>query len=162
MGNADTYRKVLNNIFEDKKLTNEQKWQLFDTETQRRRDVYEKTARDISQDKTLSFEKRIDSTFDLAEEIYEPVKNKFNSLRQSSDIGNPELQNRLKEIGSIIYAQSTQQTITSTATQSFNVMMENIRECLSCIASSGANNDTDLTFGDINKFYRQRWYNARI
>ena len=87
------------------------------------------------------------------EEIYETVKNKFNSLRQSSDIGNPELQNRLKEIGSIIYAQSTQQTITSTATQSFNVMMENIRECLSCIASSGANNDTDLTFGDINKFY---------
>ena len=74
VGNADTYRKVLNNIFEDKKLTNEQKWQLFDTETQRRRDVYEKTARDISQDKTLSFEKRIDSTFDLAEERQKEIQ----------------------------------------------------------------------------------------
>jgi hypothetical protein len=37
-------------------------------------------------------------------------------------------------------------------TGDLNSMIENMRECLAC-TRQGCNNDTDLTFGDANKFY---------
>lgn len=87
------------------------------------------------------------------EEIYTQIKNKFGSLRQGSHAAkNPLLEEKLKDIDRIIYSQNTEQAITSTATNNLNTIMENIRECLSC-TRSGANNDTNLTFGDMNKFY---------
>lgn len=87
------------------------------------------------------------------EGIYSQIKNKFGSLKQGSNASsNPLLQDKLDQIDRIVNAQVTQQAITSTATNNLNVIIENIRECLSC-TREGCNNDTDLTFGDMNKFY---------
>jgi len=87
------------------------------------------------------------------EGIYGQIKNKVGGLRQGGTIStNPLLKDKLDQIDGIINAQVTQQAITSTATDNLNTIIENIRECLSC-TREGCNNDTDLTFGDQNKFY---------
>ncbi len=85
--------------------------------------------------------------------VYEQIKAKFVSLKQRSDsTENQLLATKLDDIDRIISSQVTQQTITSAATNNLNVIIENMRECLACIVQ-GANNDTNLTFGDMNKFY---------
>ncbi|MEI8067590.1 MAG: hypothetical protein WCG91_01385 [Candidatus Shapirobacteria bacterium] len=87
------------------------------------------------------------------EQVYDQIKSKFENLKQgNSSSQNILLNEKLKEIEKIINSQSTQQVITSTTTNNLNVVIENIRACLSC-TEKGCNNDTDLTFGDINKFY---------
>ncbi len=89
----------------------------------------------------------------VLEGIYGQIKNKFGSLKQgSSSSQNPLMAEKLKEIEKIINTQATSQAITSILTNNMNSIIENIRECLSC-KTAGANNDTDLTFGDSNKFY---------
>jgi len=85
--------------------------------------------------------------------IYDQVKNKFTAMEQGyTNISNDQLKDKMGQISQIINAQTTQQTITSTVTNDLNVIIENIRECLSCVRE-GSNNDTNLTFGDVNKFY---------
>lgn len=42
--------------------------------------------------------------------------------------------------------------IVSLATNRFPIIIENMRQCLAC-TTNGCNNDTNLTFGDSNKFY---------
>lgn len=87
------------------------------------------------------------------EGIYDQIKNKVGGLRQgNTETTNPLLKEKLDQIDRIINAQVTQQAITSTATDNLNTIIENIRECLSC-TKEGCNNDTNLTFGDLNKFY---------
>lgn len=87
------------------------------------------------------------------ENVYGQIKNKVSGLRQGGSTStNPLLQEKLDQIDRIINAQGTQQAITSTTTDNLNTIIENIRECLSC-TREGSNNDTDLTFGDMNKFY---------
>lgn len=85
--------------------------------------------------------------------IYEQIRNKYTGMtREDGDIENVLLETKLKEIDRIINSKATQQTITSIATSNMNDLIENMRECLSCTVQ-GANNDTNLTFGDSNKFY---------
>ncbi|MDO8509869.1 MAG: hypothetical protein Q7S24_01880 [bacterium] len=85
--------------------------------------------------------------------IYEQMKNKFAPLKQSSHSdSNPLFKAKLDEIDRIISTQIAARTITSTITNNFNSIIENIRECLSC-KNQGCNNDTDLSFGDENKFF---------
>ena len=85
--------------------------------------------------------------------IYEQVKNKFAPLKQSSHEGsNQLLKSKLLEIDRIINSQTAARTVTSTATNNLNSIIENIRECLSC-KNAGCNNDTNLSFGDENKFF---------
>lgn len=87
------------------------------------------------------------------EGIYSQIRNKFGSFKQgTAGQQNPLLQDKLDQIDRIVNAQTTQQAITSTASNNLNIIIENIRECLSC-TKEGCNNDTDLTFGDVNKFY---------
>ena len=87
------------------------------------------------------------------EDINGQIKNKFGSFKQASmEKSNPLLQEKLSQIDRIINSQDTQQTVISIATSSFDTLIENIRECLSCVRE-GANNDTNLSFGDPNKFY---------
>jgi len=62
------------------------------------------------------------------------------------------LKSKLEEISKIINAPQSQQAITSTMTHNLNTIIENMRECLACVRQ-GMNNDTNLTFGDMNKFY---------
>ena len=89
----------------------------------------------------------------LLEEVYNKIKDKFTALRQGMiSRENPLLEEKFNQISAIINAQTTQQTVTSTMTHDLNTMIENIRECLSC-SIGGFNNDTNLTFGDTNKFF---------
>lgn len=87
------------------------------------------------------------------EGIYGQIKNKFRGFKQGiAGQKNPLLQDKLDQIDKAVNAQTTQQAITSTVTNNLNTIIENIRECLSC-TREGINNDTNLTFGDMNKFY---------
>lgn len=85
--------------------------------------------------------------------IYDQVKTKFANVRGANVAkGNALLQAKLVEVERIINNQAVQQSVTSTMTNNLNSIIENIRECLSC-TRQGCNNDTDLTFGDSNKFF---------
>ena len=87
------------------------------------------------------------------ESIYSQIKNKVGGLKQgSTTTASPLLNDELNQIDKIINAQTTQQAITSTTTDNLNTIIENIRKCLSC-TREGCHNDTNLTFGDLNKFY---------
>jgi len=85
--------------------------------------------------------------------IYDQVKTKFTNVRAANiGKGNPLLGVKLAELEKIINNQGVQQSVTSTMTNNLNAIIENIRECLSC-TRQGCNNDTDLSFGDSNKFF---------
>lgn len=87
------------------------------------------------------------------ENVYQKIKNKFMDMAQGQiNTNNELLKERNEQINQILNTQNTQQVITSTITNNFNTIMKNIRACLSC-QTNGCNNDTDLTFGDMNKFY---------
>jgi len=87
------------------------------------------------------------------ESIYDQIKNKFRGLRQLKTTStNPLLSEKLDQIDRIVNEQVAPQVITSIFTNDLNIIIENIRECLSC-TKKGSNNDTNLTFGDMNKFY---------
>lgn len=87
------------------------------------------------------------------EGVYANIRKIFGGASQMNTFSsNPLLQRKLEEINKIVNTESTQQIITTTVTNDLNVIIENMRECLSC-KTEGCNNDTDLTFGDINKFY---------
>lgn len=85
------------------------------------------------------------------DKILGDIRNKFESVRKAN-ITDEVLKKRIDEIGRIIYLENSQQAITSTMTTNMNDIIEDIRACLSC-TTSGCNNDTDLTFGDSNKFF---------
>ena len=100
-----------------------------------------------------NYVKKIQEKVILLEEIYSKIKDKFVALRQGMiSRESPLLEEKFNQISSIINSQTTQQTVTSTLTHDLNTMIENIRECLSC-SKGGFNNDTNLTFGDANKFF---------
>ncbi len=84
---------------------------------------------------------------------YDQVKAKFSAMSKANhDTDNALLSERLGQISHIINTKEVQQTVTSTLTHNMNAIIENIRACLSC-KTAGCNNDTDLTFGDSNKFF---------
>ena len=81
------------------------------------------------------------------------IKKKFAEINNANLAGkNPVLVQKIAEISGIFASQTVQRPITSTCTNNLNGIIENIRECLSC-KRAGSNNDTDLTFGDSNKFF---------
>lgn len=87
------------------------------------------------------------------ESIHDQVVKKFSGLKQGqTTTKNDLLKNKLEDIDKIIGAKDSQKVITSGMTTNLNYIIENMRECLSCVRQ-GCNNDTDLTFGDQNKFY---------
>lgn len=96
------------------------------------------------------------------ETIHDQIKNKFSALKQGNlSTDNQLLRDKLDQIGKLIDGSSTQQTVTSTMTGNLNVIIENMRECLSC-TRQGVNNDTNLTFGDSNKFYMYSQSEAQV
>jgi Txe/YoeB family toxin of Txe-Axe toxin-antitoxin module len=89
----------------------------------------------------------------MLEGIYDQVGKKFASMKQGqAETKNQLLKGKLEDISKIISRPESQQMIASTMTTNLSFIIENIRECLSCVRQ-GANNDTNLTFGDSNKFY---------
>lgn len=83
--------------------------------------------------------------------IYDQIKSKFTNIKSASG-GNALLSGKITEIEKILNDQTELKTVVSTMTNSLNSIIENIRECLSC-KRQGCNNDTDLSFGDSNKFF---------
>lgn len=87
------------------------------------------------------------------EDVYQKIGKKFAGIRQGqSNTKNKLLKTKLEEISKIINMPQSQQVIESTITNNLNSIIENMRECLACVRQ-GSNNDTNLTFGDVNKFY---------
>ena len=87
------------------------------------------------------------------EALYDKTKEYFDKIKKSSHTGaNEILKNRLNEIESIIYAKGDSSIITSRMTSDLNLVIENMRQCLGCLRKE-ANNDTNLAFGDYNKFF---------
>ncbi len=96
---------------------------------------------------------RIREQMDGLEGIYSQMGKRVDDLVQNRFTkSNALLVESLKELNEAVHTQVDQQIITSTITDNLNIVIENIRKCLSC-KSEGCNNDTNLTFGDMNKFY---------
>ncbi len=86
------------------------------------------------------------------EGIYQQLKLKFAGVKGAQH-GNELLRSKLQEIDRILNTtDSGQVSVSSVMTNNLSNIIENIRECLSCVRK-GINNDTNLTFGDGNKFF---------
>ncbi|OGI61622.1 hypothetical protein A2645_00730 [Candidatus Nomurabacteria bacterium RIFCSPHIGHO2_01_FULL_39_9] len=87
------------------------------------------------------------------ERILDRVKEYFDKIKKSLHIADrPILNERLAAIEKIIYATDESGGITSRMTKDLNLIIENMRQCLGCLRKE-ANNDTNLAFGDYNKFF---------
>jgi len=99
-------------------------------------------------EKMLDLEKITRST----EEYFDKIKNSFDNLEKAEParLSGP-LANRLQELEKIIHG-SGEGMIISRVTNDLNFIIENMRQCLGCLRKE-ANNDTNLAFGDFNKFF---------
>ena len=87
------------------------------------------------------------------ESVYGRVKDYFDKIKKSAHvIKNEILINRLEGIEKILYRSDNAVSVTTTMTGNLNLIVENMRACLGCKRKE-INNDTNLTFGDLNKFY---------
>lgn len=87
------------------------------------------------------------------ETVSDHIKQYFDKLKKSSHLENNSiLKNRISEIEKIVYSTDTSSVITSQMTKDLNLVIENMRQCLGCMRKE-ANNDTNLSFGDYNKFF---------
>jgi hypothetical protein len=87
------------------------------------------------------------------ENVLERIREYFNKLKKSSHLKNkPLLENRLVEIEKIINSTDSNGMIVSRMTKDLNLIIENMRQCLGCMRKE-INNDTNLAFGDYNKFF---------
>lgn len=87
------------------------------------------------------------------EKILEQVTDQFNQIRQSLGSSHSEvLSSRIEEIGSLISDKQNSIEIISRTTSNMNLIIPNMRQCLGCLTKE-CNNDTNLTFGDMGKFY---------
>ena len=87
------------------------------------------------------------------EHILDRVKQHFEKVKKSSHTErNPVLKNRMADIEKVIYSQEASAVITSHLTKDLNLVIENMRQCLGCMRKE-INNDTNLSFGDYNKFF---------
>ncbi|MBO4854863.1 hypothetical protein J5500_00455 [Candidatus Saccharibacteria bacterium] len=87
--------------------------------------------------------------------IYSEIVKSFESIREpKGSAGNRAMADKMKEIRRIIDGKGESQTpvIVSNCSTNMNIIIENMRACLSC-KTKGINNDTDLTFGESHKFY---------
>lgn len=81
------------------------------------------------------------------------VKEFFDKIKSGSHFeNNLLLKNRLDEIEKIIYSTNSNDMIVSHMTKDLNLIIENMRQCLGCMHKE-VNNDTNLAFGDYNKFF---------
>ena len=99
-------------------------------------------------EKMLDLEKIARST----EEYFDKIKNSFDNLEKvESERRFSPLANRLQELEKIVHG-TGEGMIVSRVTNDLNFIIENMRQCLGCLRKE-ANNDTNLAFGDFNKFF---------
>ena len=89
----------------------------------------------------------------VLESLYARTKEYFEKIKKSTHgRTNRILKDRLSEIETILYQKEEASAITTKVTANLNTIIENMRQCLGCLRKE-VNNDTNLTFGDPNKFY---------
>lgn len=89
----------------------------------------------------------------VLEATLDKVKDYFNKMKRSSHLERHQLlKSRLLDIEKIVFSQSDNSMIISRLTNNINLIIENMRQCLGCLRKE-ANNDTNLAFGDYNKFF---------
>ncbi|MFA4818526.1 MAG: hypothetical protein WC621_01655 [Patescibacteria group bacterium] len=85
--------------------------------------------------------------------MLDKVKEYFSKIKKSSHLSNHELlKNRLADIEKIVNSEDANAMIVSRMTKDLNLIIENMRQCLGCLRRE-VNNDTNLAFGDYNKFF---------
>ncbi len=115
--------------------------------------------RDLTKEETAMLQEYLQKIRDQLvslEGMYDKISSKFTSFRTAqAERADEQLQNKLRQIDNIIRSQTTQQVVTSSMTNNLDTIIENMRACLACVKrqGSGQNNDTNLSFGDPNKFY---------
>ena len=102
------------------------------------------------------------------QEIFDDTVARFEKMRRSveGDAKNGQttqaaLLQKIREIDGVIRSSGQQAVITTTCTTSLPIIVENMRQCLSC-KTKGCNNDTDLTFGEGYKFYLYSHNDSRV
>ena len=83
-----------------------------------------------------------------AKEYFNKVKSSIHASGQQNKI----LAERLQEVEAIINNREHDSMIVSEMTKDFSLIIENMRQCLGCLRKE-INNDTNLAFGDYNKFF---------
>lgn len=90
------------------------------------------------------------------EKIIDSTKEYFNKIKGGTHtegkVENERLKGRINEIEKILNSNSSEAMIISEMTKDPNLIIENMRQCLGCLRKE-ANNDTNLAFGDYNKFF---------
>lgn len=87
------------------------------------------------------------------ESSFQKVKEYFDKVNNSSHLISSEpLKDRLAEIKKIVYSTDNNEVIITQLTSNLDLIIENMRQCLGCTRKE-ANNDTNLAFGDYNKFF---------
>lgn len=87
------------------------------------------------------------------EVILGKIKDYFIKIKSSSHLErNKLLENRILDIEKIVNSSDDSAMIVSHLTKDLNIIIENMRQCLGCLRKE-ANNDTNLSFGDYNKFF---------
>ncbi|MFA6027594.1 MAG: hypothetical protein WC752_01575 [Patescibacteria group bacterium] len=87
------------------------------------------------------------------EVIFSSLQEQLQALKTGVHTGNqPMLAGRVAEIEKVMHTETEGQTVYGRMTSDWNLIIENMRQCLGC-QSKEMNNDTNLTFGDNNKFY---------
>lgn len=82
---------------------------------------------------------------------YQQMQRRFSQLAGSMH-SKGVLSDRLNEIQAIISQSSDEKEYVTVCSNDINLIIENIRACLGCLLPE-VNNDTNLTFGDPNKFF---------
>jgi len=85
-------------------------------------------------------------------EYFDKIKNSFDNLTKAEpERSSSLLASRLQELDKIVHS-TGEGMIVSRVTNDMNFIIENMRQCLGCLHKE-ANNDTNLAFGDFNKFF---------
>lgn len=109
----------------------------------------------LSAEEKESAKKYLDSISEKKAElegIMRTVKEYFEKIQGAAKPNNIKLKDRLQEIKEIIYSSGGEKMIVSEMTKDINLIVENMRQCLGCLRKE-INNDTNLAFGDYNKFF---------
>ena len=87
------------------------------------------------------------------EGVFEDLRQYLTQLRGAVDNGGHDvLARRVSEIEASMTGSAQERHLISRMTSDPNLIIENMRQCLGCL-SAECNNDTNLSFGDRNKFY---------
>ena len=87
------------------------------------------------------------------ERLMTRVKEYFSKLSDVANKSNqPMLKERLKDITTAFADSEGESIVQSYLTNDLNLIIENMRQCLGCLRKE-INNDTNLSFGDYNKFF---------